>query len=343
MNSITPTLPGWLEIDVVDTAHRIEAAIRSIVVSDLHRKGVVLGLSGGIDSSVVAALCVNALGPDRVIGLLMPERECCDDSQRLGSELAAFLGVRTVFEDITDALEAVGCYRRRDAAIRELVPGFSTGHKCKLVLPALTSGARYALPSLIVEGTDGKLSKVRLTAAAYLEIVAASNFKQRVRKMFEYYHADRLQYAVAGTPNRLEFDQGFFVKNGDGAADLKPIAHLYKTQVYALADHYNLPPEIRERPSTTDTFPLSQSQEEFYFSVPLRKLDLCLYGKNEGHSPAEVAEATGLTPEQITAIWEGIESKRRATAYLHHPPLLVEPVAEISCRHSTPRPSSHQE
>ena len=129
--------------------------------------------------------------------------------------------------------------------------------------------------------------------AAYLQIVAATNFKQRVRKMMEYYHADRLNYAVAGTPNRLEYDQGFFVKLGDGAADVKPIAHLYKTQVYALAEYLGVPEEIRRRPPTTDTFSLPQTQEEFYFALPYAKMDLCLYGHNHGVPAAEVAAAAG--------------------------------------------------
>jgi NAD+ synthase len=310
-------------------AQNIESAISDIVFPRLRRKGVVVGLSGGIDSSVVAALCARALGSDRVLGLLMPERECSDDSRRLGYQVAEALKVRTVLEDITPVLEAAGCYRRRDDAIRKLVPDFSAAHKCKLVMPEITSGARYSLPSLVIELPNGDSRKVRLTAEVYLEVVAASNFKQRVRKMLEYYHADRLNYAVAGTPNRSEYDQGFFVKNGDGAADLKPIAHLYKTQVYELAEYLQLPREVRERPSTTDTFPMSQSQEEFYFSLPLRTLDLCLYGKNHALPLEEIAAVTGLTPSQVETVCHSIDSKRKATAYLHQPPLLVEDVQEV--------------
>lgn len=330
MSTAVSLSPNWLEIDPDETARKIESSIRFFVHSRLKRKGVVLGLSGGIDSSVVAALCVNALDRSHVLGLLMPERECSDDSRRLGYLLAESLGIQTVLEDITPTLEATGCYTRRDDAIRKLVPDFGPGHKCKLVVPDLASGARYSLPSLVVESPGGGLSKLRPSASVYLEIVAASNFKQRVRKMLEYYHADRLQYAVAGTPNRLEFDQGFFVKNGDGAADLKPIAHLYKSQVYQLAAYLKLPTEICQRPSTTDTFSLAQSQEEFYFSVPLRILDLCLYGKNHGHSSRDIAEATGLTVEEVEAICDGIDSKRRVTAYMHEPALLAETIPEIA-------------
>jgi NAD+ synthase len=329
MSTATLTIASCLQIDPAATAQAVESAVCDMVLCKLRRKGVVVGISGGVDSSVVAALCVRALGSKRVVGVLMPERECSNESRRLGYELAESLCIRTVLEDITPVLEAAGCYRRRDDAIRKLVPEFGPAYKCKIVMPDLATGARYALPSLVIASPDGRLQKIRLTAEVYLEIVAATNFKQRVRKMLEYYHADRLQYAVAGTPNRLEYDQGFFVKNGDGAADLKPIAHLYKSQVYQLAEYLELPSEIRERPSTTDTFPMSQSQEEFYFSVPLRTLDLCLYGKNHGISREEIAVMTGLAPEDVKAVCDSVDAKRKATAYLHQPPLLVEDVPEI--------------
>jgi NAD+ synthase len=329
MTTSSAAVVPWLDIDPAETAHIIETSIRDQVLSRLKRKGLVVGLSGGIDSSVVAALSVNALGPERVLGLIMPEQECSDDSQRLGKLVADFLKITATVEEISPILKAAGCYRRRDEAIRTLVPQFGPGHQCKLVMADLNTGARYALPSLVVQSPDGKQQKIRLTASAYWGIVAATNFKQRTRKMLEYYYADRVQYAVAGTPNRLEFDQGFFVKNGDGAADLKPIAHLYKSQVYQLADYLNLPREIRERPSTTDTFSLSQSQEEFYFSVPLRALDACLYGKNHRVPLSEIADFTGLSVEDVEAVFQAIDSKRRATAYLHQRPLLVEEISEI--------------
>jgi NAD+ synthase len=146
----------------------------------------------------------------------------------------------------------------------------------------------------------------------------------------EYYHADRLNYAVAGTPNRLEYDQGFFVKLGDGAADVKPIAHLYKSQVFALAEYLGVPEAIRSRTPTTDTFSLPQTQEEFYFALPYAKMDLCLYAKNHGVGAEEVGPVVGLTPEQVERVFRDIDQKRRTTQYLHARPLLVEPVSEVS-------------
>jgi NAD+ synthase len=326
MNSSELINPLCLAIHASETAQQIESAICEIVLRKLRRKGVVVGLSGGVDSSVVAALCARALGSGQVVGVMMPEHECSDDSVHLAAKLAYELGIVTVVEDITGVLDAAGCYRRRDDAIRKLVPEYNASYKCKLVVPPVASGAYYAIPSLVIESPNGNVEKLRLSADVYWEIVAATNFKQRVRKMFEYHHADRLQYAVAGTPNRVEYEQGFFVKNGDGAADLKPIAHLYKSQVYQLATYLGLPAEIRERPSTTETFSMPQSQEEFYFSVPLHILDLCLYGKNHNLPPEEIARLAGLTIAEVHTVLHSIDSKRRATAYLHQAPLLIEEI-----------------
>ncbi len=210
------------------------------------------------------------------------------------------------------------------------VPEYGPGYKCKIVLPNVMDDDRYRIFSVVVQSPQGEQIKVRLKPNSYLGIVAATNFKQRTRKMLEYYHADRLNYAVTGTPNRQEYDQGFFVKLGDGAADVKPIAHLYKTQVYQMAEFLGIPDEIRNRPPMTDTYPMQQSQEEFYFSVPYDKMDFCLYGKNHGVSTEEVAVVADMTAEQVERVYRDIDAKRKATRYLHTPPVLIDRVDEIS-------------
>lgn len=319
-----------LKIDAAAESARIESSIQEQIRLHLRRRGVVLGLSGGIDSSVSAALATRALGRKRVLGLFMPEQDSSDESLELGQVLATWLGIEAQKENIGGILEAAGCYRRRDEAIRSACPEYGPGWKCKLVLADVLSGTQYALTTLVVESPAGVRSKIRLRGQAYSQIVAASNFKQRTRKLLEYYHADRMQYAVLGTPNRLEHDQGFFVKNGDGAADIKPIAHLYKSQVYQLAKYLGIPEAIRRRPPTTDTFSLEQTQEEFYFGVPLEQMDLCLYGKNHGMAAGKIADCSGLTAEQVQCVYAAIDAKRRATAYLHQRALLVSEVTEIA-------------
>jgi NAD+ synthase len=318
-----------LAIDPERACLQIAQAISSQVLGVLRRRGAVVALSGGIDSSVCAALAVRALGQGHVLGVLMPERDSSEDALQLGKLLASHLGIETLVENISPVLTAAGCYERQSEAICTVFPEYGDGWKCKITLPSLLDGERLNVFQLTVLSPSGDSKTSWMPLSAYLQLVAATNFKQRTRAMMAYYHADRLHYAVVGTPNRLEYDQGFFVKGGDGAADLKPIAHLYKTQVYALAAHLGIPEEICRRPPTTDTYSMPQTQEEFYFALPYDRMDLCLYGHNHRVPAEEVATAIGLTTAQVGRVYKDIASKRRTTRYLHRAPLLVEQVGEI--------------
>ncbi len=316
-----------LKLDCAREADRIGDAIRHLL-RETRRKGVVLGLSGGIDSSVTAALAVHALGPERVFGIFMPEADSEPESLALGRLLSDHLGIRSTLEDIGPALAALKCYERRNEAVASVVSEFTPEWKFKIVLPGAGHvGLNFF--SVVAQSPNGHEVKERLPLDAYLAIVAATNFKQRVRKTVEYHWADRLNYVVAGTPNRLEFDQGFFVKQGDGTSDIKPIAHLYKTQVYELAAHLGIPVEIRRRMPTTDTYSLPQGQDEFYFSLPYDKLDLCLYGKNQGIPVDEVAAATGLTRAEVEHAFKDIDTKRSTTRYQHLKPVLLEEIVHV--------------
>ena len=319
-----------LEIDCEAAVAEITAAIRDFVFIETRRKGAVVGISGGIDSSVCAALAARALGSERVLGLFTPERESDGETLRLSRLAAASQRIEGLLEDITPLLAAAGCYARRDQAIASVISDYTPDWKCKLVLPSVIDDDRYRISSIVAVSPAGQRIEKRLTPSAYFGVVAASNFKQRTRKMLEYYHADRLHYAVLGTPNRLEYDQGFFVKGGDGLADIKPIAHLYKSQVYQLAEYLGVPDEIRRRPPTTDTYSLPQEQDEFYFSLSHEKLDLCLYAHNEGYSASTVAAVLGLSAEQVERVFRDIDQKRRSTRYLHLPPRLAREVREVN-------------
>ena len=319
---LRPLSANVLKIDCAVELARIETVLRDYL-KRFKKKGLVVALSGGVDSSVAAALAVRALGKERVFGLLMPERDSAKDTLPLSRQITSHLGIQSAHEDITPLLEAAGCYRRRDDAICRVVSDYSPDCKSKIVLPSVTENDSFRLYSVVVQYPDGRTAQKRLDLAAYLGIVAATNFKQRCRKMIEYYHADCLNYAVAGTPNRLEYDQGFFVKLGDGAADVKPIAHLYKTQVYQMARFLELPEDIYSRPPTTDTYSLPQSQEEFYFSLPYDRMDIVLYGLNHGYAAAEIAPVVNLNPEQVERVFRDIAGKRRMADYLHAAPVLV--------------------
>lgn len=330
MNALDSNTLDWsaLDIDYEQEADRIAERLREITARQLHRRGLVVAISGGIDSSASVALAVRALGPERVFGLILPERDSSDDSAVRAAILAKHLGIRTETVDIAPALDAIGCYRARDAAVRNALPEYGDGWKFKIVIDGGIQG-RFNRFRLIAESPDGAPHERDLALPNYLTIVAATNFKQRIRKTLEYFHADRLNYAVVGTPNRLEYDQGFFVKNGDGSADVKPIAHLYKSQVYGMARHLGLPERVCAAIPTTDTYSLNQGQDEFYFALPYRQMDLALYALNHGYAAAALATALGIEETQAQAIYDDIANKRRTTKYLHLPPVLVADVAEL--------------
>ena len=329
MATQNPLGPTVLEFDCEREIERICARLREILSHDLSRRGLVVAMSGGIDSSVSAALSVRALGPERVYGLLLPEHDSSGFSVTRGRLLAEHLGIRHELFDIAPTLEAIGCYRWRDEAIRSVFPDYGTGWKNKIVIAGGLEG-RVNHFQLVVQTPSGEVRKERLGLKEYLQIVAATNFKQRIRKTVEYFHADRLNYAVVGTPNRLEYDQGFFVKNGDGSADVKPIAHLYKTQVYTLARYMGLPDDICSATPTTDTYSLPQGQDEFYLPLPYAQMDIALWALNDGRPASELAAALGISEAQAQHVYNDIEAKRRTTRYLHSKAVLVEPVDELA-------------
>jgi NAD+ synthase len=318
-----------LDLDCEAEANRIAERMVEIVGGTLHKRGVVIAISGGVDSSVCAALAVRAFGAGKVYGLMLPERDSSPNSLARGKLITDQFNITHGVEDIAPALEAMGCYRWRDDAMRAVFPDYAANWKSKIAIAGGKDGG-FNYFKLVVQSPDGQLHEKRMPPREYLQVVAATSFKQRVRKMAEYFHADRLNYAVIGTPNRLEYDQGFFVKNGDGAADLKPIAHLYKTQVYALARHLKIPDVICNAAPTTDTYSLQQGQDEFYFALTYDKMDIALWAHNHKVPAAELARYLQIPEAQATFIYSDIEAKRAATRYLHAGPILVAPVNEIT-------------
>lgn len=311
-----------INIDPESEVQNITRGIREALRGKLKKRGAVVGISGGIDSSVVLALCVKAMGADKVIGIMMPEKDSKSDSLLLASILAEKFGVKTHLEEISDTLAGFGCYERRDQAVRKIFPQFDKTWKMKIVLPRLgESDNKLNLFYLTVISPDGKEQTERLPLNEYLQIVAASNFKQRSRMTMLYYHAEMNNYAVIGTGNRNEHEQGFFVKYGDGGADIKPIAHLLKTQVYQLAEYLEVPEEIRKRTPTTDTYSAGQTQEEFFFQVPFDMLDRVWFAMDHNVSVQDTAAALNITEKQVEIIRENINQKIRGTEYLRLEPL----------------------
>jgi NAD+ synthase len=296
--------------------------LRYDVFDLLKRKGGVLGVSGGIDSAVVLALAVRALGPQRLVTLLLPEMESSPDSARLARQVCRQFGVTPVVEDVTGPLIGFGCYRRRDDAVRAVFAEYDSTYKLKITLPPdLLNKDTLNVFRVTIVSPEGEEKTKRLRPAQLRQIVAASNFKQRSRAAMLYYHAELRDYAVIGTPQKNEHDQGFFVKYGDGAMDVKPIGHLYKTQVYQLAEYLDIPEEIRTRPPTSDTYSAGSTQKEFFFRLPFEVMDLLWYALEHDVPREVVAQEMDLSEEQVQRVFDDLSRKQRTTAYFRMPPL----------------------
>ncbi len=314
-----------LRLDVEKTVNELTSQLKEDVFKRMKKRGAVVGISGGIDSSVVFALCVRAFGSQRVLGVMMPEKDSSPDSLKLARELAKTYDAPYVVEDMTGALWGFGCYHRRDEAIRKVFPEYDSTYKVKIGLPQnLLEKETLNVFNVTIISPEGEEKTERLPIREYLQIVAASNFKQRSRMSMLYYHAERLNYAVIGTGNKNEHAMGFFVKYGDGGADVKPIAHLFKTQVYQLAEYLGVPEEIQKRTPTTDTYSAEQTQEEFFFRLPFHILDTIWYGWEKGYSVDEIAAGLELKPEQVQRVINDIKRKIAATEYLRMNPIEYE-------------------
>lgn len=314
-----------LNLDVAKEARRIEEGMQQAVHRQLHRQGAVVGISGGIDSSVVLALCARAFGPERVVGMLLPEKESNPENIVLAHRLADQFHVKIITEDISAALDGFGCYRRRDEAIQRIFPEYQTGWGVKIVLPGnLLDESTLNIFRLVVTDPQGQEFSKRLSLKEYFQITASSNFKQRTRMSLLYYHAELRNFAVIGTANKNEHDLGFFVKYGDGGMDVNPIGHLFKSQIYQLGKYLDLPEEILDRTPTTDTYPGGSTQEEFFYRIPFDILDTIWLGFDRGISNDEIAGTLNLSKEQVERVVADIVQKIKTTAYLRAPIIYME-------------------
>ena len=266
--------------NVEHVVNEIVKKLRDDVFHELKRFGAIVGISGGIDSSVCLALATKAFGPDKVRGIIMPEKDSNTESEWLARDLAAKFGIEVIKEDLTQILSGFNCYERRDEAVKRIFPDFDP-LTWKMKINIKQSNIFSNLPPvffLTLIDKDGNSKEQVLPVQEYLQIVAASNFKQRSRMTMLYYHAELNHYCVIGTPNKHEHQQGFFVKYGDGGADVMPIVNLYKTQVYQLAKYLEVPEEIINRTPTTDTYTAEQTQEEFFYQMPYEMMDIYFTG-----------------------------------------------------------------
>ncbi len=292
-----------LNLDCHSEVERICSFIKQQTTS-LKRDGIVLGLSGGIDSALSASLCVKALGKDSVLGLILPEKESNPISAEYAKRHAEKLGI----------------------AIRKLFPEYNSDCKIKITLPGdLLSRDSYNFFTLNIKSRNGDVKSCRLNKATLNGIVAATDTKQRMRMMQLYYYGEMNNYFVCGTTNRSELVQGYFVKYGDGGVDIEPIAHLYKTQVYQISRYLGVAKEILDRVPSPDTFSFQVSDEEFYYRMPYDILDPLLYAWENEVGISEVCEALNLEEQQVARAFRDFAAKYNATKHLRQsPPNLLE-------------------
>lgn len=331
MTTKRPFSEDVLKIDNIESlTDKIAQQLKIDIFGKLRKNGGVIGISGGIDSSVTLALAARALGSDKILGLILPEKDSNDDSKRLALELAEKFSVRTIEENITGALDGFNCYKRRDEAVARVFPEYNP-LLFKMKIGINRTGLNQNLPpvfTVTIIAPDGKSKSEMIPMKEYLQIVAASNFKQRSRMSMLYYHAEANNYAVIGTPNKHEVEQGFFVKNGDSGVDVMPIAHFYKSQVYQFAEYLGIPREIINRTPTSDTYTAEQTQEEFFFQMPYKEMDLLWFGFENGYEAEEVGKILGKTKEEVELIYRNFLRKQKTTEYLRMEPIRYDEIKE---------------
>ena len=312
-----------LKLDCEKEALRICNFIKQ-QVREMHRDGIIIGISGGVDSALSASLSVKTLGKDKVFGLILPEKESNPVSADYAKKQADKLGIKTELIDITTTLENFGTYVKRDEVIRSIFPEYNSSYKSKITLPAdLLDRDAYNFFTLIIDNEKGDVKTARLNKDNLNGIVAATNTKHRTRMMHLYYYAEKMNFLECGTTNKTEVLEGDFVKYGDGGVDIEPLAHLYKTQVFELAKHLGVIQEIIDRTPSPDTFSFPVSDEEFYFRIPFGKLDLLLYAWRNNIGISKVCKVMDLEEKQVKRAFRDFTGKYNTTKHLRCMPASI--------------------
>ncbi|AKB19522.1 MULTISPECIES: NAD(+) synthase [unclassified Methanosarcina] len=309
-----------LNRDADKLAERLRGFIREQVTA-FKKKGVVLGVSGGIDSAVALTLCVQEFGKENVYGLLLPEKESAPSSKILGAEVCENLGVSYEEVPISPIIEALDIYNKKEQIIKKTCPEYDPKiHKTSLVLPDFLNQGLLNVPHIRLIKDGETVAKHRLKANDYLELIGLQGVKQRSRMVVQYIYAEKMNYVVCGTTNKTELVLGQFVKYGDGGVDLEPLADCYKTQIYALAKHLGVNEEIIKRPPSADTWSHYTTDEEFYWRMPMHIIDQLLYAQEHKLSLEITEKNTGMPRDTIEKAWKHIERVKDTTEYIRAAP-----------------------
>ncbi|MCK4236594.1 MAG: NAD(+) synthase [Candidatus Krumholzibacteria bacterium] len=274
-----------LRIDFDREAERISSFI-SEFVDIIGSRGIALGLSGGLDSSVTAGLCVRALSPDRVKALLLPERDSSADSVEDARIHAEKLGIEYRVVDLTSALNELGCYESRASD-----------------LVRFRGGARAAVRLFPGLARKGYLANLRGGGGKqFQDFIAFTRIKHRLRMVAVYQEAEKSNLSVASCVNRTEYETGFYVHYGDDAGDIAPIKHLYKTQVFGMGKFLGIPVRILEKKPSPDLF--AGMKDEEIMGISYGDLDGALWCISHGLSDKEIELKLGLSINVISYVKE---------------------------------------